>query len=200
MSANEIAEKANHNFPFLQTSADSVRGVVNSRKNIFMTHGRDSVYGLKKWENTNKNIKGGSIRNIAYEYLRNEKEPRHISDITEHLLKYRPKTYQRSILENINSDDEKKFIFFENRYVGIINKEYSNKYIVHNYKVRTWDEKHQDLKTFIEINKRMPKQKSNNKVEIQSCSFRTHIMKQYRKGILTEEKEKKLRDIGFKFE
>ena len=99
----EIFEKVLELHPNYNTEEAKVR-VSMKRKNGFVPIGRKSVFGLKKWEKELDNFKGGTIRNIVEEYLSQFTEPKKILDITNHVLKYRPKSNQYSILQNLKLD------------------------------------------------------------------------------------------------
>ncbi len=96
----EIFEKVIELFPNYNTDEAKIRASMK-QKNGFVPIGRKSVFGLKKWEKELKNFKGGTIRNIVQEYLMQFSTPMHISDITHYVLKYRPKSNQYSILQNL---------------------------------------------------------------------------------------------------
>ncbi|MGD0712002.1 MAG: hypothetical protein ABR968_12580 [Bacteroidales bacterium] len=89
--------------------------------------GRTSTYGLKKWETEKAEIKGGTIREIVEQYLRNFNEPKHIDEITEHVNKYR-NTNSRSVITNLKLFKKRTdgkpnpFKFFDKGYVGLVNQ------------------------------------------------------------------------------
>lgn len=99
-------------------------GASMKRKYGFVPIGRSSVFGLKNWESTIDNFKGGTIKDIVEEYLQIHAEPKHINEISEYVCKYR-NTSTKSIYTNLHSDQSKKFVFFRGAFIGICNKEYS---------------------------------------------------------------------------
>lgn len=105
------------------SSEDSVKTTITRNKKIFIYFGRSSTYGLRVWEKEFKNIKGGTIRDIVEEFLRDFDEPSHISSIAKYVNKYR-KTNEYSILSNLKIAGHRRFRFFKNGYVGLSSKNY----------------------------------------------------------------------------
>ncbi|MCB0540949.1 MAG: hypothetical protein KDE33_25790, partial [Bacteroidetes bacterium] len=101
---SEITSKILELHPDYETDDAKVRASMK-RQNGFVPIGRRSIFGLMEWENELENFKGGTIRSIVSEYLENTDEPKHISEIAEYVLSFRPKTYERSILDNLKADD-----------------------------------------------------------------------------------------------
>jgi len=115
--------------PEFKTTENGLSAAMRQEKDIFIYFGRTSTYGLKKWEQTFENMKGGTIRDIVEEFLRDLDEPCHISSITEHVNKYR-KTDANSIITNLKLTTEKRFSFFKNGYVGLRSKTYNKSYVL----------------------------------------------------------------------
>ena len=72
------------------------------------------MFGLKKWENELEDFKGGTIRSISTEFLEQSDNPKHISEITEYVLKYRPNSNEKSIYYNLRIEESETFSFFKN--------------------------------------------------------------------------------------
>src|SRR5690606_1453685 len=108
--------------PNITKSADALRGSLQKKNTELIYFGRNSTYGLEVWEYEKENIKGGTIRSIVFDYLSNKDTPVHFSEITELVLKYRPKSNDKSIYNNLRIDESETFIFFKNSYVGLKNK------------------------------------------------------------------------------
>ena len=155
----EIFEKVIELHPHYETEEAKIR-VAMKRKDGFVPIGRKSVFGLKKWENELENFKGGTIRDIVEEFLMQFSEPKHISDITEHVLKYRPKSNQYSILQNLKLDESGSYVFFKGSHIGLTFKKYESdlKKISEVKKTdkKTWEERLEMLQNFISIEKRLP--------------------------------------------
>lgn len=117
---NAIKEK----YPELDINEQSVRSTLQREKKLFIYIGRTSTYGLKKWELENKALKGGTIRDIAEEYLEKYDTPQHTYDIVNYVKQYRD-TSGTSIFRNIQAEDKNRFVFFEGGYIGLKSKKYA---------------------------------------------------------------------------
>lgn len=158
-TVDEIFKKVNELYPGTVDSTLKVR-VAMKRKNGFVPIGRKSVFGLKKWENEIDNFKGGTIREIVEEYLLQFSAPKHISDITEHVLIYRPKSNQNSITQNLKLDQSGIYTFYKGSNVGLSTKKYSKEYLkstpIDNSDRKSWEERFNDLKNFTTKENRLP--------------------------------------------
>lgn len=122
-------------------SDESLRSTMNGRKDLFIHFGRTSTYGLREWENESDYIKGGTIRDIAAEFLQECDVPYHISAITEYVNRYR-KTDEKSVLNNLKVTNDKRFVFFPNSHIGLSSKNYNTlgnkaKYIANDVSIDT---------------------------------------------------------------
>ena len=127
MNISDITNVANQKFPFLESKDTSVRGILNKEKHLFIYRGRSSTYGLRKWENEKNNVKGGTIRDIVEEFLTSENTPKHISEILDYVLQYRPDTNEKSVLSNIRVEESNTFCFYSGDFVGLQTKNYNSK-------------------------------------------------------------------------
>lgn len=125
-----IVNKINIKHPHLETSAQSVRATLQREKEFFIYIGRSSTYGLRKWQEERENLKGGTIRDIVEEYLHTEDEPKHISEITKFVQKYRD-TNEYSIKTNLDLEGSIRFHFFPGDFIGLKSKDY---FQTHKYK------------------------------------------------------------------
>lgn len=123
MTAEEISEEINKKYPELEITEQNVRSCLRE-KELFIFIGRTSTYGLKKWEQEQENLKGGTIRDIVEEYLEMEDDPKHIAEIMTYVLKYRD-TNEKNVLSNIKLEENQRFIFYEGGFIGIKGKNYS---------------------------------------------------------------------------
>lgn len=155
----EITKEIKELHPNYETDEKRVRSSMK-RKDGFVPVGRRSIFGLKKWENELEDFKGGTIRSITIEFLERYDNPKHISEITEHVLKYRPKSNQKSIYYNLRIDESETFSFFKNSYIGLVSKRYSDDFDVLKESVgivkKTWNERYSDLIKFIKTNNDLP--------------------------------------------
>lgn len=115
---SEVFKKVVELYPNYNTDEAKIR-VSMKRRDGFVPIGRKSVFGLKKWENKLEGFKGGTIRDIAKDYLLTKNSPVHILELADYISKFRPKTYQRSIIDNLKSDNSNEFIFFNQGFIGV---------------------------------------------------------------------------------
>lgn len=164
----EITQKINELHPNYITDEHKVR-ISMRRKDGFVPVGRESVFGLKKWEKELDDFKGGTIRSITVEFLEQSDNPKHISEITEYVLKYRPNSNEKSIYYNLRIDESETFSFFKNSYVGLVSKSYSDNFDVLKDSAdivkKTWKERYNDLINFIKINNSLPYYNSSDPEE-----------------------------------
>lgn len=123
MKVEEICEAINLKYPECATTEQSVRATVQRKKELFIYFGRSSTYALKKWEEEHENLKGGTIRDIVEEYLLNANTPKHISEILSYVQKYR-NTYERSVMSNIEMEENNRFQFFDGDFIGLKGRAY----------------------------------------------------------------------------
>lgn len=198
----EIFEKVIELHPDYDTQEAKIR-VSMKRKNGFVPVGRKSVFGLKKWENELENFKGGTIRDIVEEYLMKFSTPKHISDITEYVLKYRPKSNQYSIYQNLKLDESGLYIFYKDSHIGLASKKYESDFKkilgVTRIDIKTWEEMFEILQNFISIKQRLPF--SNRVPEEEIKLYRWINLQQYKqtKGKLEINKEEKLNGLLTKY-
>jgi hypothetical protein len=120
---NEIFEVITRENIMSEIKPKSLRSVLIKEKSHFICFGRTSTYGLTKWQQEYSSIKGGTIRDIAEEYLKKFNEPKHYYDITNYVLTYRPSTSPMSVHYNL-SLNSKRFKSFKGGFWGLIGTEY----------------------------------------------------------------------------
>ena len=198
----EIFEKVIELHPNYDTEEAKIR-VSMKRKNGFVPIGRKSVFGLKKWESELDNFKGGTIRDIVEEYLMQFAVPKHISDITEHVLKYRPKSNQYSILQNLKLDESGLYIFFKGSHIGLTTKKYESDFKkiseVQKTDRKTWEERFEMLQNFVSIEKRLPFSNGVPEKEIKLYRWLNVQKSKQNKGKLSKNKVEKLNSLLAKF-
>lgn len=198
----EIFEKVIELHPNYDTEEAKIR-VSMKRKNGFVPIGRKSVFGLKKWESELDNFKGGTIRDIVEEYLMQFTVPKHISHITEHVLKYRPKSNQYSILQNLKLDESGLYIFFKGSHIGLTTKKYESDFKkiseVQKTDRKTWEERFEMLQNFVLTEKRLPFSNGVPEKEIKLYRWLNVQKSKQNKGKLAKNKLEKLNSLLAKY-
>jgi predicted DNA-binding protein YlxM (UPF0122 family) len=111
--------------PEITKSQEALRGSLQRTPEIIY-FGRSSTYGLKKWELEKEGIKGGTIKDIIFEYLQDKTDPIHILELLTEVHKYREKTNARNIITNLKLDPQKQFIIFNQSFIGLSVKKYNS--------------------------------------------------------------------------
>ncbi|MFZ2284628.1 MAG: hypothetical protein WAV86_12210 [Lutibacter sp.] len=132
-----------------------------SRAFGFVPYGRANIFGLKKWDTEKRNLKGGTIRSIAEEFLQNYSEPIKYKVVANYVLKYRPESNIKSIIYNLKMEDNNRFVFFKNSLIGLKSKNYQiDLFSAFERNVtttpRSWEENYQELLNFMFINNKFP--------------------------------------------
>lgn len=198
----EITKKILELHPNYETDENKVRASMK-RKNGFVPVGRKSVFGLKKWENELEDFKGGTIRSISTEFLEQFDNPKHISEITEYVLKYRPNSNEKSIYYNLRIDESETFSFFKNSRVGLKNKNYSEDFeILKDSEIierGSWEERYDDLQNFLLLENRLPFSNGVPEEEIRLYRWLNVQKSKLKTKKLDEQKEKLIIEIYEKF-
>lgn len=108
--------------PDLPNSGKSVRTTMIKNSDVFISFGKTSIYGLKEWEAT-KNIRGGTIKQLAIEYLQTQSKPQHIKEILAYVNQFR-NTNVNNLITNLRLDKKNTFVFFPKQYVGLTAKKH----------------------------------------------------------------------------
>lgn len=147
-------------YPDFDRSENTFRGCFNMDSR-FVPIGRQSVWGLKEWEDEREDFLGGSMLEMAENILQNSEVPMHISEISGEISKYRDVDDAR-LMNNLRFNNRRGFIFFSKQYVGLRSKEYKGDFKLLNNEKRTWEESYSKLKEFIARNNRLPRAKDND--------------------------------------
>lgn len=185
----EIHEKVINLYPDYETDENSIRASM-TRQTGFVPIGRSSIYGLKIWE-SEKNIRGGTIRDITEEFLLSHATPQHINKITEYVNRFR-NTNSKNIYSNLQMEANNRFTFFAGLIIGLKNKQYDTCNFVRLDQIpmlrQAWEERFIELKQFLEENNRFPFSSKNNKEErlyrfmsVQSIKIRNNKMEESKK-------------------
>ena len=191
----EICKKVNELYPNYKADENSIRSSMQ-RKTGFIPFGRTSVYGLKEWEDE-KDIRGGTIRDITEEFLMTQTEPKHIDEITEYVNKYRD-TNSTNIYANLRMEENNRFVFFKGLNIGLKSKKYNevSLTIVKNNQIdkKTWDENFLMLEKFVIQNKRLP-YSSGNDIEQKLYRFFNIQLRKANKELIDEIKAQKINSL-----
>jgi len=126
MHVFDIMKRLKKEYPHIKFNINTIRVSVCNFDKIFFTIGRASTYGLKIWTKTDKTIRGGTIRDIAEEYLNKFQKPVHIDEIFKFVSKFR-KTSKKSVLNNLMMMHQRDvFTFYWGGYVGLKSKKYAD--------------------------------------------------------------------------
>lgn len=125
MQIHEIYAVFKEKYPNPAKTMDYIKKTL-FRNKIFIYFGRSSTYGLAEWEETQNDIKGGTIRDIVETYLKSFEEPKHISEIATYVLKYRPQSDLYKINTNLIAEAEttQRFREFKGNFWGLSTKKY----------------------------------------------------------------------------
>ncbi|MFY7937542.1 MAG: pentapeptide repeat-containing protein, partial [Flavobacterium sp.] len=193
----EIYLEIKKKVPELNFSLESVRSILQRDKERFVYFGRASTYGLKKWEDELDNFKGGTIRKIAIEYLNAYSSPKHISEISNYILKYRSNSSEYSIVQNLKLEENGTFIFFTNGHIGLSNKIYENNYTkitdAPAIEKKEWKDRFVDLEVFYKKHKKLPSSNSGNDVEVKLYRWLSIQKKKLKNGSLNDKNKILLR-------
>lgn len=190
-------------YPGISKSSEALRGSCQ-RSDSLIFFGRTSTYGLKKWEIEMENIKGGTIRSIAEEFLSNYTVPMNIKDIAAFVLQYRPNSNEKSIIYNLKMEDNNRFVFFKNSFIGLKSKRYNlDEYSLRsdNAKTitRTWEENYQELSNFISKNNKLPASLSCLLEEIRISRWLYTQKSKINRGLLDNSKTELIQKITSNF-
>ncbi len=122
--ARTLVDRLRIMHPDRDWTIESIRSLVVRFKDRFISFGRTSTYGLRRWEKDKEDIKGGTIRDIAYELLQAQAMPLHLEDLTARIQRFRPTTNGASVRLNLQMDLDSRFVFFPNGFIGRSGKEY----------------------------------------------------------------------------
>ncbi|MFV5701854.1 sigma factor-like helix-turn-helix DNA-binding protein [Flavobacterium sp. XS2P12] len=187
--------------PGISKNPEALRGSCQ-RSDSLIFFGRSSTYGLKKWEIEMENVKGGTIRSIAEEFLSNYTEPMNIKYISDFVLQYRPESNEKSIIYNLKMEDNNRFVFFKNSFIGLKSKKYNlDEYSLLSDKTitRTWEENYQELSNFISKNNKLPASFSCPLEEIRISRWLYTQKSKINRGLLDNSKSELIKEITSNF-
>jgi len=120
MKLTEICKELKIRSKRIPPNIESLRSSILSIEEVAAI-GKTSTYALKAWDM----VKTGTIKELVKEFLEASSEPKHISDITVYVNKFR-KTTDKNILSNLKLDKTNTYVFFKLGYIGLKYKQYKN--------------------------------------------------------------------------
>jgi hypothetical protein len=120
MKLTEICKELKTRTTRIPPNIESLRSSILSIDEV-VAIGKTSTYALKKWQT----VKTGTIKELVKEFLEASDEPKHISDITVYVCKFR-NTSDKNILSNLKLDKTNTFVFYRKSYIGLKYKQYKN--------------------------------------------------------------------------
>ncbi len=123
LSVYEIFEILDRAHPGASKSAFALRGSCQ-REPRLICFGRCSTYGLGSWEQEYDNIKGGTMHDIAEDFLLKFNTPKHIDDIIEYVKLYRDNVTRKKLYNNLLSAKNKRFKFYEGNFISLCEDAY----------------------------------------------------------------------------
>lgn len=124
--ASRIQESWNALFPERPVTMEGIRGVAIRAHDRFFSIGRSSTYGLRRWEEERKELKGGTIRDIVAEVLEPRSLPIHIDELVIAVQEYRPSTHKSSVRQNLQLEASGRFTFHPGGFIGLSNRVYEH--------------------------------------------------------------------------
>ncbi len=115
---NTIYNWIEKEYPGATKSEEALRGSCQ-RSDEIIYFGRSSTFGLKRWENSRDNIRGGTIKDIITELLEESQTPIHVIEILNEIHKYREPTNERNVITNLKLDPYNSFIIFNQKFIGL---------------------------------------------------------------------------------
>jgi hypothetical protein len=89
------------------------------RSNGFVPVSRTSTYGLAEWELCLPSFRGGTLKDIAIEYLGKHSQPVHIIELSRYIEGFRGKRSIHSLLQNMKVDVKARFVFYPLQFIGL---------------------------------------------------------------------------------
>ncbi len=120
MKLTEICKELKTRSKRIPPNIESLRSSILSIEEVAAI-GKTSTYALKEWDT----VKTGTIKELVKEFLEASPEPKHISEITVYVNKFR-KTTDKNILSNLKLDKTNTYVFFKLGYIGLKYKQYKN--------------------------------------------------------------------------
>ena len=132
-SIYDIYNYMNTNFHY--SNKRNLKMYLSANKKFIFIKFKNNYFGLasKNYSNeyieVKKNVNKKPMNQIVSEYLSKYKTPKHKSEIIKYILKHKLYSNQKSIRTIIRIYENIKFRYFENGFIGLIDKEYTIDYV-----------------------------------------------------------------------
>lgn len=117
MSLDELISYLEKHFPEMDHPQARVHAALMHTSEV-ITFGKTGLYGLKAWEQMDPHIKGGSIRQMIIDYIREKGEPVPKEELFRYVQQYR-NTTANNILSNLYLDKGRRFIILKDGKIGL---------------------------------------------------------------------------------
>lgn len=199
MTAEELCNILNERYPGLNQTPTKV-GVNALRNNNISPISRTSTYTLNEWEDTNK--RGGTLRELAAEYLNGLDEPlAPIADICGYISNFRSNVSESSIQANLLAESSCMFSLYRREdmyYIGLTNlvSDPSYEIIEREQRIRrSFAESIELLEKFIRNSGRFPYSSGVDEEEKRLHRFYNTAKSNRARGVLSEDERAEVERI-----
>ena len=199
MTAEEICKQLNERYPDLEQIPSKI-GPNALRNSNIVAVSRSSTYALVEWNNTEK--RGGTIRDLAAEYLNSLYKPiAPLSDICDYIASFREDVKESSVKANLLAESSKRFSLYykdDVMYIGFSDYPFDDEYVLQEKRIerRSFKESIDRLEQFIKENNRFPYTTGVGSEEIRLSRFYNTVKNNQKKGILTDEEAAEVEHIN----
>ncbi len=194
MTAEQIADRFNILYPDIKQTPKKISPNALRNPNISAIS-RTSTYTLTEWNHTEK--RGGTIRDLATEYLNSLIEPiAPLFDICDYISQFRSEVKESSIKANLLAEANNKFsIYYKGdiTYIGYTDYPFNSSYKIMDKRLggrRSFEESIELLENFIKENGRFPFSSGVDTEELRLSRFLTVSRANLKKGLLsTDERD-----------
>lgn len=198
MSSEEICDELNKRYPDLDQVSSKI-GANALRNSNIVAVSRSSTYTLAEWDNTEK--RGGTIRDLAVEYLNSLFQPiAPLTDICDYITTFREEVKESSVKANLLAEANNRFgLYYKSNilYIGFTNINYGEEYILQEKRQgrRSFKDSIDRLEQFIKANDRFPFTAGVEDEEVRLSRFYSVAKSKQKKGTLSLEELAELERI-----
>ncbi|MBR5972237.1 MAG: hypothetical protein IK017_06250 [Paludibacteraceae bacterium] len=200
MTAEEISSILKERYPDLEQSSGKIGPNALRNSNIIAVS-RTSTYALTEWDYTEK--RGGTIRNLAEEYLNSLIPPiASLAEICSYISKFRSDIKENSVKANLWAESNRFSIYYKGNtiYIGLSSYNYDKEYILQgkNQGRRSFMNSIELLENFIKQHGRFPYSSVEGE-EARLSRFYMVSKANMREGILSPDKIAEIERIDTKY-